>query len=217
MDAATFDAEPRADHGVDHWVEELTAEGNERKAAETRLHELLLRVAFHELGRRPAAAGIEGPERDDIAHQAADDAMLAILAKLSLFRGESRFTTWAYKFVVLEVSSKLGRHYWRRPSTRAVNLKSEDWERFEDVMGLRPEHHAEASDLTAAVRKAVDTLTDHQRELFVAVVVNGVPLDALIAQLDTTRNAIYKVIFDARRKIRAALVTDGYLGERGAR
>ena len=61
--------------------------------------------------------------------QAADDAMLAILAKLGDFRGESRFITWAYRFVMLEVSSKLGRHYWRNPP---VALDAGQWERPED-------------------------------------------------------------------------------------
>jgi RNA polymerase sigma-70 factor, ECF subfamily len=201
---------------ADPWIAELTAEGPEREAAHSRLYDLLLRVAFHELGRRGSATGVDGPERDDLAHQAAADAMLAVLAKLPDFRGESRFTTWAYRFVVLEVSSKLGRHYWRRPSTRALNLEREDWDRFEDLMGLRPDQHAESRDLAAAVRRAVDGLTAHQRELFVTVVVNGVPLDAVVAQRGIARNTVYKVVFDARRKIRAALVADGYLDERGA-
>ena len=201
---------------TDPWVAELTADGAEREAAQERLHALLLRVAFHELSRRASAAGIEGPERDDLAHQAAADAMLAVLEKLPEFRGESRFTTWAYRFVVLEVSSKLGRHYWRRPSTRAVHLEGEAWAGFEDAMGLRPEDEAEAHDLARAVRRAVDGLTQHQRDLFVAIVVDRVPLDAVVDQRGITRNAVYKTIFDARRKIRATLVADGYLDERGA-
>jgi RNA polymerase sigma-70 factor (ECF subfamily) len=205
-----------AEDTVDAWVAALTGDDEERHAAQGRLHGLLLRVALHELGRRAAAAEITGPERADLAHQATADAMLAILAKLPEFRGESRFTTWAYKFVVLEVSSKLGRHYWRRPSTRAVHLEDERWERFEDTMGLHPEQHAEGRDLAAAVRRAVDALTDHQRELFVAIVVDGVPLDAMVERLGTNRNAIYQVIFGARRKIRAALVAEGYLDEGSA-
>jgi RNA polymerase sigma-70 factor (ECF subfamily) len=75
-----------------------------------------------------------GRELDDLAHQAAADAMLAILAKLGSFRGESRFTTWAYRFVVLEVSSKLGRHYWRRHP--AEHLEAEDWDRLPDRLGV---------------------------------------------------------------------------------
>jgi RNA polymerase sigma-70 factor, ECF subfamily len=166
------------------------------------------------LHRRAASAGITGPELDDLAHQAASDAMLAIIAKLDTFRGESRFTTWAYRFVMLEVSSKLGRHFWRQHP--AASLDTEDWDRLPDRFGLDPGEQAEQADLMAAVRRAVEeALTAHQRRLFVAIVVNGIPLDALVAQSGMSRNSIYKAVFDARRKIRAYLVANGYLEERG--
>lgn len=111
--------------------------------------------------------------------------------------------------MILEVSSKIGRHYWRNPP---VSLHHEDWDRLPDRFGLDPGRQVETAELVAAVRRAVtETLTDYQRRLFVAVVINGVPLDALVAQLGVNRNAIYKTIFDARRKIRAFLVTNDYL------
>jgi RNA polymerase sigma-70 factor (ECF subfamily) len=139
--------------------------------------------------------------------------MVAILAKLPTFRGESRFTTWAYRFVILEVSTKLGRHYWRNPPE---SLTDEQWERLPDRFGIGPADQAEAAALLAAIRRAVDeTLTDHQRAMFVAVIVNGIPLDALVAKLGVNRNAIYKAVFDARRKIRAYLVANGLMGESG--
>lgn len=195
------------------WISALTGTGAVREAALARLHDLLVRIAFAELGRRQARSGIAGPELDDLAHQAAADAMLAILAKLDTFRGESRFTTWAYRFVILEVSSKLGRHYWRRHP--AVSMEAEDWERLPDRVGLDPADSTEQAELVAAIRRAIDeTLTERQRQLFVALVLNDVPLDALAERLGTNRNAIYKATFDARRKIRAFLVANGYLQEK---
>jgi RNA polymerase sigma-70 factor (ECF subfamily) len=156
---------------------------------------------------------VTGPELDDVAHQAAGAAMLVILAKLGDFRGESRFITWAYRFVILEVSSKLGRHYWRNPP---VAPDAGQWERLPDQLGIDPARHAESAAILAEVRRVVDDeLTVHQRRVFVAVVVDGIPLDALAAELGLRRNAIYKVIFDARRKIRRALVANGYLEEPG--
>ena len=140
--------------------------------------------------------------------------MLAILAKLADFRGDSRFITWAYRFVILEVSSKLGRHFWRNPP---VALDAEQWKRLPDRLGLDPHQHAEATAILTQVRHVVDTeLTDHQRRIFIAIVVDGIPLNALAEKLDLQRNAIYKVIFDARRKIRRALVANGYLDDPGA-
>lgn len=190
------------------WLDGLTSDGAARDAAQTRLHELLRRVARHELSRRDPG-WLRGPERDDVAHQAADDAMVAILGKLADFRGESRFTTWAYRFVVLEVSHKLGRHYWRHHEVRVEGM--EDWDRFFGEVGLDPSYDVAGKELAAALRRAIDALTQRQRELFVAIVIEGVPLDAMVERLGSNRNAIYKVIFDARRKIRAALVADGYL------
>lgn len=191
------------------WLRDLTSEGPEYAVALRQLHELLLRTALYEVRRRPTT--VSGPELTDIAHQAASDAMLAILRKLPEFRGESRFTTWAYRFVILEVSNKLGRHYWRNPPVR---LGEADWDSLPDRIGIEPDAQAEFAELLAAIRRVVETeLTDHQRRLFIAVVVNGVPLDALVAQLGVSRNTIYKVIFDARRKIRATLVANGYLDD----
>lgn len=193
------------------WVSTLSCAGPEHDAAVARLHAMLLRVSRAELSRRASRIALAGPELDDLAHQAADDATMAVLAKLAGFRGESRFTTWAYKFAVFEVSGKLARHTWRRGG---LALDAEQWERLPDRLGPGPADEALAAELAAAVRRAVDEeLTDHQRRLFIAVVVNGVPLDALVAALDTNRNAVYKTVFDARRKIRQYLVAHGYLDE----
>jgi RNA polymerase sigma-70 factor (ECF subfamily) len=113
----------------------------------------------------------------------------------------------------LEVSSKLGRHYWRRPP---VALDAAQWERLPDRFGLDPERHAEAAAVLAEVRRVVEEeMTDHQRRVFTAIVVDGIPLDALAAKLGLRRNALYKVVFDARRKIRRALAANGYLDEPG--
>lgn len=198
-----MDAESR------EWLRLLDAGacGADRRIAIERLHDVLLRVARREVRRRHTA--IAGTELDDIAQQAASDATLSILGKLDSFRGESRFTTWAYKFVILEVSNKLGRHYWRNPP---VALDTEEWNRLPERFGIDPSEHAEAAELSAAIRHAVEaTLTERQRQMFVAIVVQGIPLDALVDKLGVSRNAVYKTIFDARRKIREFLVTNQYL------
>jgi RNA polymerase sigma-70 factor (ECF subfamily) len=176
-----------------------------------RLHEMLVRIARAEVARRGPRLRITGPELEDLAHQAAADAVLAVIGKIGQFRGESRFTTWAYKFVIFEVSAKIGRHFWRHPS---VPLDAEDWDRLPDRLGLGPAQEAQWRDLLAALRRAVDTeLTPRQRQVFVAIVLDDIPLDALVAELASNRNAIYKMLFDARRKLRAALAANGYLGE----
>ncbi|MEU1536424.1 RNA polymerase sigma factor [Streptomyces fagopyri] len=195
------------------WVAALSDPcGRTREEACERLHAVLLRIARSELRRRSSDTRITGPEVDDLAHQAAADALLAVTRKLADFRGESRFTTWAYRFVILEVSSKMGRHFWRGPT---YALGAEDWDRLPDRFGLDPADEAQWRELVRAFRQAVDdVLTEHQRQVFVAVVLDGLPLDALVVRWDTNRNAIYKTVFDARRKLRAHLVANGHLGRK---
>src|SRR5216683_4011469 len=197
------------------WLRALTGVGPRREAALARLHEKLVRIARSEAARRAPRLRITGPELDDLAYQSAADALMAITGKLGQFRGESRFTTWAYKFVIFEVSAKIGRHFWRHP---AVPLDAEDWDRLPDRFGFDPALEAEWRDLLAALHRAVDEeLTARQRAIFVAIVLNDVPLDTLVIHLSSSRNAIYKTLFDARRKLRSALVANGYIGDDSSR
>jgi RNA polymerase sigma-70 factor, ECF subfamily len=195
------------------WLDSLR--GPQHDDAVTRLHSLLLRVAQREIRRRNSGAEITGPELDDLAHQAAGDAVVLITQRVDGFRGESRFTTWACKFVIFEVSNKLGRHYWKQHRTRAENP---DWDQLPDRFGWSPSEAAEARALVEALRAAVQTcLTDKQRDIFIALVVEGTPLDALVKQLSTNRNAVYKVMFDARGKLRHELIARGYIDQEEAR
>lgn len=123
------------DEETAQWLATLGGTGEVRERAIGRLHEMLLGIARAELHRRKGQHPVTGPELDDLAHQAANDAVPAITTKLAQFRGESRFTTWAYRFVILEVSAKLGRHFWQRP---AVAFGAEDWDRLPDRFGVRP-------------------------------------------------------------------------------
>ncbi len=190
------------------WVDCFKASGNRYSECLARLHALLLRVAKHEATRRSGSLRVHGPEIEDIAQQAADDALMAIRAKVVTFRGESRFTTWAYRFVVFEVSTKIGRHFWRHPP---IDMDQKTWDQLPDPLPLQPEHIAEFREVQIAVRRAIDEdLTEHQRRVFVAVALNEVPMDAFAREIGSNRNAVYKTLFDARRRIRASLAAAGH-------
>jgi RNA polymerase sigma-70 factor (ECF subfamily) len=206
------DLTDRPSDGV--WLAGLRASGPARDAAIARLHHLLVRAARAEATRRGAGGPVSGPELEDIAAQAADDALLAILGKLDQFRGDSRFTTWAYKFVILEVASKLTRHAWRRMPPREPLPGSDPLvERF----SFTPAEILESRELLAALRDAIEhDLTKRQRRVFIAIVFEGVPLDVLAAELGSNRNAIYKTMFDARSKLRARLVANGHMHDPAA-
>ena len=190
------------------WLAALGADGQQRDDAVARLHDLLLRGArFEIVRRRSALAQARGEELDDLAVQAANDALMAVLAKLEQFRGESRFTTWAYKFALLEASVKVRRRAWR---DREVALEPEAWALLPD-QALAPAAAVESNELVVAVRDAIaERLTAHQRNVLIALAINGVPIDVLAERLGATRGALYKTLHDARRKRRPDLAERGF-------
>jgi RNA polymerase sigma-70 factor, ECF subfamily len=188
------------------WLDDLRSDGAIRDEAVARLHALLLRGARFELNRRRAQlAALRLHDLDDLATQCADDACVAVLGKLDDFRGDSRFTTWAYKFAILHAASHVRRLAWRG---RELPLEPQTWERFEGARG--PDADAEQAELLGAIRGAIDdALTPHQRRVLLALAVDGVPIDVLAERLSTTRNALYKTLHDARRKLRENLAEKG--------
>jgi RNA polymerase sigma-70 factor, ECF subfamily len=197
----TLDDDSRA------WLAALAPGRPDRDAAVARLHELLLRAARFEAGRRRGSLPHLGSrELDDLVHQAADDALVAVLGKLDTFRGQSRFTTWAYKFALLEAGVKLRRRAWQG---REIAIDADGAPQLADLRPS-PEAGAESNELLGAIGEAIEReLTPRQRGVLIALALDGVPIDVLAERLGTTRGALYKTLHDARRKLRACL------GERG--
>jgi RNA polymerase sigma-70 factor (ECF subfamily) len=196
------------------WLAALRSDGTTRERAVGRLQELLVRAARFEVGRRRSALPhLRGGDLDDVALQSANDALVAVLGKLDEFRGQSRFTTWAYKFALLEAAVKLRRLSWQG---REIPLEPERWPGIGDGR-LSPEADAEQRELIEALGRAVNgELTPHQREVLVALTLNDVPIDVLAGRLGTTRGALYKTLHDARRKLRRRLEADGHSVELAA-
>jgi RNA polymerase sigma-70 factor (ECF subfamily) len=192
-----FDPESR------EWMRRLRAAGGMRDDAVAELHALLVRAARFEVARRrPTLPHLRGDELDDIAAEAADDALVSVLRRLDDFRGASRFTTWVYKFALLEAAVKLRTRSWQG---RELPLEPESWSVFSSA-GLEPHAELEQSELLRAIQQGIaDVLTPHQRRVLVALALNGVPIDVLAERLSTTRGALYKTLHDARRKLRTHL------------
>jgi RNA polymerase sigma-70 factor, ECF subfamily len=199
--AGPADAESR------DWLRSLRAGGADHDEAIARLHALLLRAARFEVARRrPTLPHLRGGDLDDIANQAADDALMGVLRRLDDFRGVSRFTTWAYKFALYEAAVKLRKRAWQG---REVPLEPEGWTMLASA-GLEPDADAEQTELLGELRLAIDeVLTPHQRRVLVALALNGVPIDVLAERLNTNRGALYKTLHDARRKLRRHLEERG--------
>jgi RNA polymerase sigma-70 factor, ECF subfamily len=185
------------------WLRDLHAHGAVKDQAVARLHALLVRAARFEVARRRSTLPhLRGNDLDDIANQAADDALMSVLRRLDDFRGASRFTTWVYKFALLEAAVKLRKRAWQG---REMPLEPETWSVFAST-GLLPDAEVEQSELLTTLQRAIEeVLTPHQRRVLVALAVNGVPIDVLAERLGTTRGALYKTLHDARRKLRADL------------
>lgn len=190
----------------DWWVH-LGDDGPEGDRSKARLHALLVRASRHQVWRlRGLLPGADAGAIDDLAQQAADDAMVAVLRRLASFEGRSRFTTWAYKFAVLHAGVAVRREAWR---VREVPLPDEVV--LPDTTPS-PAQVSEGVQLAQAVRAAIATdLTPHQRRVVLALVVEGVPIDVLAERLGTNRNALYKALHDARQRLRQSLTTSGHL------
>jgi RNA polymerase sigma-70 factor, ECF subfamily len=168
------------------WITALRSRGRRRDEAILRLHELLLRAARFELSRRRAElTHVPDEELADIILKAAGDALATVLASLDDFRGASRFTTWGSKFALHEASLQLRRRAWQH---REVVLEFD------------------SARVPEALRAAiVGALGPDQRKVFLALAVDGVPIDVLAERLDTTRGALHVTLQDARAKLRREL------------
>ncbi len=200
--ARLFDPESAA------WLDELRAGGAVREHALARLHDLLLGVARAEAFRRRSSLpdAVLG-DLDSLCMQAANDALRAITEKLDAFRGDSRFTTWAYKFAILEISMRLRRSAWHE---RRIVLDDAAWERLSDPTA-NVQQQIEQQELAAALRTAVATaLTSRQRDVFLAVTLADVPIDVVAQRTGTSRGAVYKILHDARQKLRRVLAAAGH-------
>ena len=198
---------PLLDEESRAWLRDLRSDGPAKDDAIARLHALLLRAARFECARRrPGLPHLRGNDLDDLANQAADDALVSVLARLDDFRGASRFTTWVYKFALLEAAVKLRKRAWQG---REVPLEPETWSLFTSA-AIEPAEEVEQSEFLTTLQRAIaEVLTPHQRRVLVALALNGVPIDVLAERLGTNRGALYKTLHDARRKLRSHLDEQG--------
>ena len=206
-DLALTQRPPSLDDESRAWLDALRTEGRTKDEAIARLHALLLRAARFEIARRRVTMPyLRGDELDDLAAEAADDAVVSVLRRLDDFRGLSRFSTWAYKFALLEAAVKLRKRAWQ---SREIPLEDETWNRLASARP-GPDDQAETGVLLGAVREGIaNGLTPHQRRVLLALAVDGVPIDVLADRLGSTRGALYKTLHDARRKLRAHLAERG--------
>lgn len=200
----------------EEWLRDLKETGDAQEKAIADLRNILLRAALYLFNRN--SSDLTGLTSDDVlklAEDCAQEALIAILNHLSDFRGDSKFTTWAYKFAVNIGLTASRRVRWKDISLDQLS-SDEDGEFSEWI--LRDKSSALAPDLSALqseVRQVIwdvmeQDLTDHQRRILQLMVFHEVPMDEVVQQLNSNRNAIYKSLHDARRKLKSGLQARGF-------
>ena len=198
------------------WLQALRGAPGVQAAAIQELDERLQRSLYWYLSReRSDLADRPAAELEQMAGDYAQDAVLRILQRLDSFRGESRFTTWATRIALRIAISDLRRARYRDFRLDDLTADGEllplrDSGLPEDDLTPSPEGAAERNDVQAHIQRALnEALTPRQRQALVAVVLQGVPLDVVAQQMGSNRNALYKLLHDARRKLRAQLEAQG--------
>jgi RNA polymerase sigma-70 factor (ECF subfamily) len=196
------------------WLRALRGGGTEQAEALADLRQHLVRAARHALHRsRARLAHLSGPDLEALAEDCAQDALVAILGTLDAFRGDSRFTTWAYGFAVNIALVAARREGWKRVPLDEL-LRSGAAESFEPGPDADPGRAALRAEAWTAIRDAIARdLTERQRQALTAVVLQDVPLDELVRHWGSNRNAVYKLLHDARRKLKARLAARGLEAE----
>jgi RNA polymerase sigma-70 factor (ECF subfamily) len=196
------------------WLRELRAEGTPEQAeAIEDLRQYLLRAVLYFFSQSPGdLRGLARPEIEQIAQDLAQDALLTILKNLDEFRGDSKFTTWAYRFAINMSLVEARRQRWKNVSLDRMLENSElpDFQ-FEDKDALDPDRAAQQQEIWSQVRDVIEhELTDRQRAILTAIVFDDVPVDVVTKEYKMNRNAVYKMVHDARAKLKKRLEERGF-------
>lgn len=192
----------------DEWRRALGGSGQEQAEALADLRRYLLQGALYALRRRRGSlAHLSAADIEALAEDCVQDALMAVLRQLETFRGDSRFTTWVYKFAV---------------NTALVAARREGGKRvrLDDVLAAAsagpmlvagaPDRVALRAEARAAIREAIQNdLTERQRQALTAIVFEEIPLDELVRHWGSNRNAVYKLLHDARRRLKESLQQRG--------
>ena len=200
----------------DEWLHDLRASGVSQEAAIADLRNLLLRAVLFFFSRN--LDDFRGLARDEIlqlGEDCAQEALIAVMNHISDFRGDSKFTTWAYKFAVNKALMAARHERWKGISLDELSFFSNDalveWAVRDKSPGPSSDQSMMQAEVIEVIREVIEhELTDKQRRVLIMMVFNEVPMDEVVQHLGTNRNAIYKMLHDARRKLKSGLQARGF-------
>lgn len=200
----------------DEWLHDLNANGPTQETAITELRDHLLRAALYFFSRnRDDLAGLSRDEILQRAEDCAQDALLAVMNHLPDFRGDSQFTTWTYKFAINIALVAARRERWKEVSLDELAQAGEssllDWTLRDKSAAGAPDRAALQNEVRELIRDVIEhDLTENQRRVLILMVFQNVPLDEVARYMGSNRNAIYKLLHDARRKLKSSLSARGF-------
>jgi RNA polymerase sigma-70 factor (ECF subfamily) len=198
------------------WLDDLRASGAVQEAAIADLRNLLLRTGLYFFSRNLGdLGGLARVEILQLAEDCAQEALIAVMNHLSDFRGDSKFTTWAYKFAINIALMTARRERWKGIALDRLPFSDDgalsEWVIRDKSPGLAPDQSAIQSEVREVIREVIEReLTDKQRYVVIMIIFNEVPMDEVVRRLGTNRNAIYKMLHDARRKLKRSLQARGF-------
>ena len=195
--------------GNAEWLDDLKADGPRQDQALKDLREGILRVLLNYISRHHVGRPTPAPEEaDHLAQDCTQEALLIILKNLGTFRGESRFTTWAYQVAIRVVLGELRRSRWKEVSLDRSQIGEDlpDWP-IEDTKSPDPERALQQGQMWQILKGIIENdLTPRQRSVLVAHVFQAMPLDLVAEWLGTNRDNVYKILHDARQKLKRVLI-----------
>ena len=195
----------------DEWIQALRGDGEAQAGALRELRGILVRAARFALQRRLGRVG--SLDMDQLAKDCAQNALMAILDRLEDFRGDSRFTTWAYKFAINMALVASRREAWKPVSLDALLEQAgpSTWRLDTHALSAHPDQAARQAEAWTVIQDVIEReLSERQRQALKAIVVDEVPLDELVRHWGSSRNAVYKLLHDARWKLRTRLEARGF-------
>lgn len=199
----------------EEWLAELRGTPEVQAPALEDLQVRLQRGIFYYLSReRSDLSGLSNHELTQMSEDLAQDATLRVVENLDSFRGDSLFTTWATRIAVRVAISDLRRARYKDFSldemTANGDLLALSGNPVASAQPPAPERAAEQTEILTRIQQALDdVLTERQQQALIAVAVRGVPLEVVAEQMNTNRNALYKLLHDARRKLKTHLESQG--------
>lgn len=198
------------DRSNEDWITDLKSEGDRKEAALADLRAVIASGLPYALSNYLSP---DNPQSQSLAEEVTQDTLLRVMDRLDSFEGRSRFTTWVHKIAVRIALTELRRRRWRDFSLDSLVEENEEGVSFPSLMidpSPNPDTLTQQNDMMQRIGRLInEELTDKQRQAMVAAAIEGVPLEEVARRMDMKRNALYKLLHDARLRLKKRMANEG--------